>query len=195
MVVGYDAQPPDWSLERYREYLGMLARVRLVRLHPCMRSKLDLSDLVQETLYKAVKNRDQFRGKTEGELAAYLRRILANTIVDAARGADNLVVGSLEADLEQYSTNLSKLLPLEQSSPSDRLMREEQLVKLANALAKLPEAQRTAVELRYLHVPPYSLAKIAAHLSCPDKVQTERGAAGLLGRGLKKLRELLRDSL
>src|SRR6516162_3457336 len=173
-----DAQPLDWSLERYREYLRMLARVRLVRLDHRLQSRLDPSDLVQETLYKALKSRDQFRGKTDGELAAYLRRILANTIVDAARGADNLVVGSLEADLEQYSTNLSKLLPLEQSSPSDRLMREEQLVKLANALAKLPEAQRTAVELRYLHVPPYSLAKIAAHLSCPDKVQTERGADG-----------------
>jgi RNA polymerase sigma-70 factor (ECF subfamily) len=193
--VAQDAQPPDWTLERYREYLRMLARVRLVRLDPLLRSKLDPSDLVQETLYKAVKSRDQFRGKTEGELAAYLRRILANTIADWARGADNIALHSLQAELEQYSTNLSKLLPAEQSSPSDRLIREEQLVQMADALAKLPEAQRTAVELRYLHVPPYSLAMIAAHLSGPDKVQTEKGAAGLLGRGLKKLRELLHDSL
>jgi RNA polymerase sigma-70 factor (ECF subfamily) len=186
-----DADPPDWSLERYREYLRMLARVRLARLDPRIRNRLDPSDLVQETFCKAHKNRHQFRG---GPLQAYLRKILANTIVDKLRDQHNLVVEVLEADLAQSSMYLGKLLADEQTSPSEQLVREESLLRMADALAKLPDAQRTAVELRYLHVPPYTLAEIAAHLSGPDKVQTEKGAAGLVGRGLKKLRELLHDS-
>src|SRR5215831_2098028 len=76
------AEPADGSLERYRAYLQFLARLRLGRW---LQGQLSASDVVQETLLKAHKHRDQFRGQTEAEYRGYLRRILANTVADAAR--------------------------------------------------------------------------------------------------------------
>jgi RNA polymerase sigma-70 factor (ECF subfamily) len=177
----------DRPLERFREYLHLLARLRL---GSGFRAKVSPSDVVQEALLRAHQGRDQFRGRTEAEWAAYLRRVLANTLADAARRftrdkRDRNREQSLEAALEQSSLRLEAWLAADQSSPSQQAEREELLRRLAEALAQLPEAQRIALELRYLHEPPWSLADIAQHLG-----RTEKAAAGLLCRGLERLPEL-----
>ncbi len=60
--------------ECYREYLRLLARVQLPRrLH----GQLSASDMAQETILKAHNKREQFRGATEAEYRAWLRRMLA----------------------------------------------------------------------------------------------------------------------
>jgi RNA polymerase sigma-70 factor (ECF subfamily) len=184
--------PPDRPLERYRDYLRLLARLRL---GPWLRGKLDASDLVQETLLRAHQHRGQFVGQTEAEWVAYLRRILANVAADRAREfargkRDAALERSLEAALEQSSLRLEQWLAAEQSSPSERAMRQEALCALAAALARLPEDERTAVELRYLQDPPRPLAEIARQLGRPGA----KAVAGLLARGLARLRGLMRDA-
>src|SRR4051794_5895616 len=64
-------------LERFRDYLLLLARARL---DPRWRAKLDPSDLVQQSLLEAHRSLDQFRGGTLGEQAAWLRRILGRNL-------------------------------------------------------------------------------------------------------------------
>ena len=72
---------PACELERFRAYLRVLARVQLgVR-----QAKLDPSDLVQQTLLQALRAAQEFRGTTDAELAAWLRRILTNTLRNALR--------------------------------------------------------------------------------------------------------------
>ena len=76
-------QRPDeqsLSLDRFRGYLHVLARLQL---HARFQGKLDASDVVQETLLKAHDALDQFRGHEPGELAAWLRQILARTLADS----------------------------------------------------------------------------------------------------------------
>jgi RNA polymerase sigma-70 factor, ECF subfamily len=172
------------SLEQHREYLHLLARLHL---NPRLRGKLDPSDVVQETLLKASAKQAQFRGQANGELSAWLRQILVNTLADALRafGGPKRDV-ALETELIQSSGRLEALLG-PASSPSVQAMRHEELGRLAAALAELPDDQRTAVELHHLH--DWSVANIAEHLS-----RSEASVAGLLRRGLKKLRESLAEN-
>jgi RNA polymerase sigma-70 factor (ECF subfamily) len=153
-----------------------------------LQSKLDPSDIVQLTLLKAHQNIDQFRGQTSAEMAAWLRRILANTLIDAVRKFKPEMNRQLSLDraVEQSSARLDNWLAAEQSSPGEQLQREEQLGRLARALAALPDDQRVAVEMHHFH--DRSIAEIAESLS-----RTEASVAGLLRRGLKRLRQLLRD--
>jgi RNA polymerase sigma-70 factor (ECF subfamily) len=175
------------SLEAYREYLRLLAGLQL---DPRLRGKLDPSDIVQEALARAHEKAAQFRGSTEAEHAAWLRQILHNQLAQAVRrflGADKRDAArerSLHAALEESSARLEALLAAEQTSPSQRAVREEELLRLARALAQLPEDQRRAVELHHLQGQP--LEEIAATLG-----RSEAAVGGLLRRGLKRLRELL----
>jgi RNA polymerase sigma-70 factor (ECF subfamily) len=75
----------------------------------------------------------------------------------------------------------------DQTSPSQRAARQEQLLRLAEALARLPEDQRMAVELHHLRG--CAVAEVARRMGRSD------GAVGaLLVRGLKRLRVMLRET-
>src|SRR5436309_4319310 len=161
MVKAEEALRQEWSLERYRAYLHLLARLQL---DPQVQSKLDSSDIVQQTLLRAHENLGQFRGRSEGELAAWLRVILAHTVANELckfrlGKRDVSLERSLEAAVEESSARLEAWLAADQSSPSDQAIRQEQLLRLAEALAQLPPEQRAAVELH--HLKGYTVAQIA----------------------------------
>jgi RNA polymerase sigma-70 factor (ECF subfamily) len=176
-------------IEDYRDYLRLLARLQL---GSHARAKLDASDVVQQAMLHAHQRRGQFRGGTESEWLAWLRVILANALATAVRRFDTQARDagrerSLEADLERSSSRLEGLLVADQTSPSEKSVRGEELLRLADALARLPADQRRVVELHYLRG--LAVAEVATEIG-----RTRPAAVGLLFRGLKRLRELLRDS-
>src|SRR5262249_62349335 len=73
---------PESDLQKFRSYLGLLARLQL---DPRLRGLLDPSDLVQQTLLKAHRNWDQCRATSDEQRAAWLRAILAHELADAVR--------------------------------------------------------------------------------------------------------------
>ncbi len=178
----------EWSgrLERYRSYLTLLARLQI---DDRLQAKFGASDIVQQTLLEACQTPEQFRGRSDGKLAAWLRKILAHNLADAFRAHRRAkrrvdLERSLQQGLEQSSTRLIDILTARQSSPSRKAIREEEALRFAEALARLPEAQCKAIELH--HLKGMSLKDLAAQLD-----RTPEAAAGLLHRGLKKLKELL----
>src|ERR1700692_2168353 len=70
------------ALERYRAYLHLLATLQLDRR---LQAKVEASDIVQQTLIQAIGGWDQFRGRTEAETIAWLRKILAHQLANAFR--------------------------------------------------------------------------------------------------------------
>lgn len=174
------------QLDEYREYLRLLVQVQL---SPRLQAKLDASDVVQQAILQAHACRSQFRGQTEAEWLGWLRTILANTLAAegrrySAEARDVARERSLEAELELSAARLECLLVADQTSPSQRVVRTEELLRLAHAMAQLPDDQRRVVELHHLHGLP--VAAVA------EQIERSRAAVvGLLFRGLKRLRELL----
>ena len=181
-----DADPaPDAPLERYRNYLRLLARVGL---DPRLRAKIDPSDVVQQTLLEAHVAWHQFAGATEAERLAWLRRTLANNLADALRHylRDRRDVGrEVTAAVEASSQRLEGLLAATGDSPAAEAERNERALRLARALDGLPEAQREALVLQHWHG--WTLDQIGAHLG-----RSRAAVAGLLKRGLRGLRQALR---
>jgi RNA polymerase sigma-70 factor (ECF subfamily) len=167
-----------WLVENERNYLRLLARLLW---QPGLQRAVDLSDVVQQTMVKAHTNLCQFRGSTEAEWRGWLRAILRNELLQAARGHQG------ERSLNESSRQWDEILTADQSSPSERAIRDEQLERLADALAGLLDDERAAVELKHLHG--CSVAFISRHLG-----RTKEATAGLLKRGMHKLRQHLTDA-
>jgi RNA polymerase sigma-70 factor (ECF subfamily) len=175
---------PD--LNQFRGYLHVLAEVEL---SPRLRSKVDASDIVQQSLMEAHQGLAAFRGRSEAELAAWLRMILTRNLLNTVRDF-NAAKRDVRRELplaqrvEQSSVRLDQFLAVQQTSPSQCVMRSERAEKLATALAALPDDQRQAVILKHFH--DWPLADIATEMD-----RSTMAVAGLLKRGLKKLRTLL----
>jgi RNA polymerase sigma-70 factor (ECF subfamily) len=182
------APAPDF--QQYRSYLYLLARSHIGAR---FQARLDPSDLVQQTLLDAHQKQDQLRGRTRGECIAWLKQILANNLADAVRGLarakrDIARERSLDEQVGDSFSRVDGWLAAAQASPSQLAVRSEELLAMADGLTSLPEAQREAVVLHHLQGLP--LAEVARQLG-----KTPAAVAGLLHRGLKRLRELLAGGL
>jgi RNA polymerase sigma-70 factor (ECF subfamily) len=183
-----DIQAGD-PLESFRAYLRVVAAARL---DPRLQTRLDPSDVVQQTLLEAYQGLAGFRGKSRGELAAWLRRILARNLQNAVRDLgrqcrDFHREQSLEGALNSSSARLEAWLADEELPPDVQAQNREELDRLARAVAELPDAQREAVVLRHFHG--WTLADIARHLG-----RSAPAVAGLLHRGLVELRQRLQQT-
>ncbi len=177
--------PDEPPLESYHSYLRLLTRLHL---DDRLRGKVDPSDVVQQTMLRAVQGWDQFRGAAPAQRIAWLRQILAHVLANLRRDLhrDKRDV-SREIDvaaLDRSSLRLESLAPAEQTSPSDAADRAEMVLRLAAALEELPPDQREAVARHYLLG--QSLAEVGEALG-----RSQAAVAGLLQRGLRKLRQLL----
>src|SRR5690606_33409732 len=171
------------DLGRFREYLRFLADVQL---RGPLRAKVDPSDIVQQTLLQAHAAADGCRAENSAAKAAWLRQILNRNILHAARDLhrdkrDVRKERSLEAAINESSCRIDAFLAGNDSSPSVRADRNEQIGRLALALNELPEAQREAIVWHYFHG--RSLAEVGQHLG-----RSAPAVAGLVHRGLKALR-------
>jgi RNA polymerase sigma-70 factor (ECF subfamily) len=160
-------------LESYGDYLRLLARVQIGRK---LQGKVDPADVVQETFLDAHRQITQFRGTSEAEFSAWLRRILAGQLALIMRryigtkGRDVTLERDLAVQLDQSSEGFDRGLVASYSTPSQHVSRREQAVLLADALAKLPDDYREVIILRHLEALPF--AEVAGRMQrSEDSVQ------------------------
>lgn len=180
----------DEFARRYRPWLTILARSQLGRR---LSGKADHSDVVQLALLEAVKGIPQFRGTTEMEFEAWLRKVLAHALSHeirrfagtASRDLDREV--SLDQELEQSSMRLATVLAANDSSPSAVAARKEGALHLAAALARLNDDYRDVIVLRNIEG--------LSHEQVAERMNRNVGAVRMLWvRALARLRREMSDS-
>lgn len=173
-----------WLLESQTNYLLLLAQCQFPRQ---LRSRFDPIDAVQKTLLQAHQHLDQCWAETGPQFRAWLRVILTNVLTEEvrriARGGQDV---SLCEALEESSKGIEKFLAADDFTPSRRLMREEQIVQMTNALAVRPANQQQAIQLH--HFDGHSLIDTGQRMD-----RSKEAVAGLLFRGLRSLRDALSE--
>jgi RNA polymerase sigma-70 factor (ECF subfamily) len=160
-------------LESYSSYLTLLARVQIGRR---LQGKVDPADVVQETFLEAHRQFPMFRGSSEAEMTAWLRRILAGQLALVVRrfigtkARDVQLERELGAQLDQSSQAIDDGLAASISTPSQRASRRELAVLLADALGRLSDDYREVIILR--HLEGIGFADVAARMGrSVDSVQ------------------------
>ncbi|WP_165226879.1 sigma-70 family RNA polymerase sigma factor [Aquisphaera insulae] len=181
----------------YRNYLRMIVRTGL---GPRLRERLELSDVVQETLIEVVRQFPQFTGQNEAALVGWLRRLVSQKLADLGRyhsrskrtGGTRTLALDAPLDLEgpgHLSSEggggrLLDMLALSQTSPSEVASRRELVVLLADAVGALPVDEADILWL--YHAEGLSFEAIG------DRVGLSRKSIrGIWARGLKRLKRTL----
>ena len=180
------APDPDWERipAQFRGYLLAMARAHI---NPRLRARLGPESMVQETLLEAFRDRQNFRGASDPELAAYLRCILVRNIRDAVRALgrakrDVDLEVSLVA-LDRASVRLDQEVASRPANPEAQLHRLQEVLRFVQVLSTLPAAERDVLELR--HLQGLSLKEVAETLGCRyDAVRR------LSSQGERRLRQL-----
>lgn len=151
-----DEAARDELFAKCRNYVAMVARTQV---ESWMRTKVDASDLVQQTLLEAHRGFNDFRGGTEAEWLAWLRKILSHNTHDFIRRYKTdkrhvqrevrlQVGGGVQGDSFFHDP------PGGEATPSQIVARHEYEIELADAITQLADDHREVILLRNLqHLP------------------------------------------
>jgi RNA polymerase sigma-70 factor, ECF subfamily len=142
-------------LERHRDRLRRMIAARLDRR---LAARLDPSDVVQETLADAARKLPDYLRDRPLPFFAWLYRLAADRLARTHRdhvastvrgiGREERIDG--KSHHEATATRLVDRLMANDTTPGRRMAREERRALLAGAIARMDEADREVVGLRYL---------------------------------------------
>jgi RNA polymerase sigma-70 factor (ECF subfamily) len=180
-------------LTLYTNYLKLLV---MTQLDNRLQVRVSPSDIVQESFFEAHRDFAQFRGQSTAEFVAWLRRIVVNNILRVveqhvlAEKRDvrrEVSLQDISRRMEQSTVNMEALFTAAADSPSGCVVRREDEVLLANALAELTPDYRDVIVLRHIEGLPFE--------DVAKRMDRSAGAVRMLWlRALKKLRESLEQA-
>jgi RNA polymerase sigma-70 factor (ECF subfamily) len=146
-----------------------------------VRDSATAEELTQEVFVRLWRSAASFDAQ-RGRLSTWLLRIAHNLALNEIRRRQSRPVTAPDADWEAESATLADTSA--ESDPAQLAALRERAVAVRAALAKLPEAQRAAIELAFFGG--LSQAEVAAALGDPLGTVKSR-----IRVGLQRLRELL----
>ena len=149
-------------LAPYRGHLEALARKQV---SPRLQVRQSPSDIVQETMLHACRDFAQFRGGSSGELWSWLKQILSRRILGAVRHHQ----GTAQRDLRREAPRAERFpdgqdrsaigdaerFAASQTSPSGRVVRDEQRRMVREMVSGLPREYRRVLMLRIVAELPF----------------------------------------
>ncbi len=140
-------------LERYRDYLRRMVATRLDRR---LASRLDPSDIVQDTLAEAAGRMDDFLRDQTLPFFGWLRLIANEHIRDAHRRHLFAQRRSITREsrvpefTDESAVDLVGQLMAHDTSPSNRLVRQERCEQVKEAMATLSPHDREVLAMKYV---------------------------------------------
>jgi len=185
-----DAACRDALFGLCRSYLGVVAAAQL---ETWLRAKIDASDVVQQTMLEAHRDFARFAGESEQEWLGWLRGILKHNMADFVRCYRGTAKRQARREVRWRDPAASTLAPgapepaAPGATPSQEAIRMDNELRVAAALAKLPEDYREVVALRNFQRLPF--AEVA------QRMNRSRPAVQMLWmRALAKLQETLEEA-
>jgi RNA polymerase sigma-70 factor (ECF subfamily) len=181
-AVNGEAEAIGPLLDRFRPLLRARARESLPA---ALLTRIDESDVVQQTCLLVLRQFEQLRGRSVGEFVAWLLQVHQHNLlnmVEHHRGAAKRDIGREQPDAGNAAVNL----PGQLTSPSQKAVRGERRRQLEQAIDTLPDGQQNAVRMRFLEEA--ALAEIARRMD-----RSEEAVAGLLKRGIAQLKRKMRE--
>lgn len=176
-----DESARNLVLQRLRETLRPIVEQAL---GPKLRVRSDGSDLLQKVLIQVTVDLPQFRGENVAEFMGWVRRILERDIQEMLQREKFTSKRSI--DREEGGSYEIRQAVGRQSSPSQRMIRQEHSQHLLAALEQLDEEIREVMKSKYLMGE--SIAEIARQLSI-----SESNVARLLAKGMSQVKAILKQ--
>lgn len=183
----------DWNpdLSHVRKWLYSIAEKEV---NQALSGKISPSDIVQQTLLEVSRDFDNFRGKTEAELKAWLKRTLLHNVQDMAGRYYSSAKRDVSREVSVHSKNsgglsLSKQISALQPTPSQLCRRQERDQQLDDAIAQLNDSDQQVILLR--HERDCSFVEIGEELGITAEAARKRWTRAL--ESLKQILEQLDD--
>lgn len=186
-AVEGDQAARERLLAECRPYLHVVARAHV---SGWMQGKIDCSDIVQQTLLEAHRGFENFRGGTQEEWLAWLRRIAVHNVADLVKRHAGSQKRDARREVRLRSAEESHVpggvgeLSAGGETPSRAAIRNEHAVLVTSVLADLEPDYQQVIVLRNLE-----------HLSfneVAEQMGRSRPAVQMLwGRAVMRMRELL----
>lgn len=184
-----DAQAKEALFAQCRAFLSMVADAEL---NSGLLTKVDASDLVQESLLEADKGLANFRGCGVEEWHAWLRRIVRHNAVDLNRHFQGAAKRDAKRERSMHAADPDASGPVgwepagQDPTPSQEVMRSEEAAKTLELLSQLPTDYQEVLRLRNLESLPFEVVA--------EKMGRARPAVQMLWtRAVRKLRELMSE--
>jgi RNA polymerase sigma-70 factor, ECF subfamily len=183
-----DAESRDRLFELCRGYLGYAARAQV---ESWLRTKVDSSDLVQQTMLEAHRDFDRFQGRSEQEWLAWLRKILAHNVADFIRHYRGTAKRQVRREVPFRDPAASNAFGAPEpaaadATPSQQLARLDDELRVTTALAELTPDYQEVIMLRNLQR--LSFNEVA------EQMERSRPAVQMLWmRAIKKLQEVMEE--
>lgn len=133
-----------------RLYAPYLRRIITLRISPELRSRVDVSDVVQETQLAIVRRIDEFLGKRPASFRVWLRGRAIEQVVDQYRRHVRTEKRSVRRETDMYDvSSIAIARTLFSNSPSKMLQKRELIARIRELIEGLSETDREILTLRH----------------------------------------------
>ncbi len=155
-----------------KHHMNRLRLMVVARLDPRLSARMDTSDVLQDIMTEAARTLDHYLDQRPIDFYVWIRGIAERRIIDLHRRHLHAAKRSVRREVKEIPRNQSSSplvdkLANSQTSPSQRLIQQEERAALQAALEQTSDDDRELIVLRYVEQLPLSEVAEVLGISVP----------------------------